>query len=64
MPNFRLSEEEAKQLTAYLLSGEQREFPAGPAGDAARGAQLLVSANCLNCHAGLPPTPRPSWRIR
>ncbi len=59
MPNFRLSDDETKQLTAYLLSGEQREFAAGPAGDAGRGAQLLVSANCLNCHAGLPPTATP-----
>lgn len=59
MPNFRLTDDEAKQLAAYLLSGEQREFAAGPAGDAARGAQLLVSANCLNCHAGLPPMATP-----
>jgi mono/diheme cytochrome c family protein len=54
MPNFRLTDDEAKQLAAFLLSGEQREFAAGPAGDAARGAQLLVASNCLNCHAGLP----------
>lgn len=60
MPNFRLSDEEAERLTAYLLSGKQREFSAGPAGDATRGAQLLVSANCLNCHAGMPPTTTPA----
>ena len=60
MPHFRLTEEEAERLTAYLLSGTQRGFPDGPAGDAAKGAQLLVSAGCLNCHAGLPPTTQPT----
>jgi mono/diheme cytochrome c family protein len=60
MPHFRLTEEEAERLTAYLLSGTQREFPPGPAGDAAKGAQLLVSAGCLHCHAGLPPTTQPA----
>jgi hypothetical protein len=60
MPNFRLSDEEAERLTAYLLSGAQREFPTGPAGDAAKGAQLLVSSGCLNCHASLPPTNQPT----
>ncbi len=60
MPHFRLTEEEAERITAYLLSGTQREFPAGPAGDAAKGAQLLVSAGCLNCHAGVPPTTQPA----
>jgi len=60
MPNFKLTDEEAERLTAYLLSGAQREFPAGPAGDAAKGGQLLVSAGCLNCHAGLPPTTQPT----
>ena len=60
MPNFRLNDEEAERLTAFLLAGEQKEFQGGPAGDAARGAQLLVSAGCLNCHAGLPPTTQPT----
>lgn len=60
MPNFRLTEEEAERLTAYLISGEQRDFPAGPKGDATRGAQLLATTGCLNCHAGLPPTTQPT----
>jgi cytochrome c1 len=51
MPNFRLTDEEAERLVAFLLSGLQREFPAGPKGDAAKGAQLLVTTGCLNCHA-------------
>ena len=60
MPHFRLTDEEAGQLAAYLLSGTQREIPAGPAGDPAKGAPLLVTAGCLNCHAGLPPTTQPT----
>jgi mono/diheme cytochrome c family protein len=60
MPHFRLTEDEAERLTAYLLNATQKEFPAGPAGDPAKGAQLLVTANCLNCHAGMPPTTQPT----
>jgi mono/diheme cytochrome c family protein len=63
MPNFKLSDQEAERLTAYLLSGEQREFPAVAKGDAARGGQLLVSAHCLNCHAGMPPTVTPTLAV-
>jgi mono/diheme cytochrome c family protein len=63
MPNFKLSDEEAERLTAYLLSGEQREFAEPPKGDAARGAQLLVSGHCLNCHAGMPPTTTPTLAV-
>lgn len=60
MPNFRLSDAETASLAAFLLSGTQREFPPGPKGDVTRGAQLLVSSGCLNCHAGLPPTTQPT----
>ncbi len=60
MPNFRLTDEEAAQLTSFLLSGTQRDFPPTPNGDPARGAQRLVSSGCLNCHAGLPPTTQPT----
>lgn len=59
MPNFRLTDDEAERLTAFLIAGEQRDFPAGPKGDAARGAQLLATSGCLNCHAGMPPTTQP-----
>jgi cytochrome c2 len=59
MPNFRLSDEEAAKLTAFLLSGNQKELAAVPKGDAARGGQLLATAGCLNCHAGVPPTTAP-----
>lgn len=59
MPNFRLSAEESARLTAFLLSGNQREFPAPPKGDASKGAALALSAGCLNCHANVPPTATP-----
>ncbi len=60
MPHFRLSDAEAAQLTAYLFLSAKQQFPAGPKGDATRGAQLLVSSGCLNCHAGLAPTTTPT----
>jgi cytochrome c1 len=59
MPNFRLTAAEAGQLTAFLLAGQQQEFPAGPKGDPAKGAALTVSAGCMNCHAGVPPAAAP-----
>ena len=60
MPHFRLSDEEATQLTAYLFLTAKGEIPAGPKGDATRGGQLLATSNCLNCHAGVPPTTTPA----
>jgi len=60
MPHFRLSETEADQLTAYLLTNASREFKDAPKGDATRGAQLLATSGCLNCHAGVPPTTTPA----
>jgi mono/diheme cytochrome c family protein len=59
MPNFRLTDEEAAKLTAFLLAGNQKELAAAPKGDAARGGELIASAGCLNCHAGVPPTTAP-----
>jgi mono/diheme cytochrome c family protein len=59
MPHFRLSDDEARRLTAYLVGTANREFPAGPKGDASRGGALLVTAGCLNCHAGVPPASAP-----
>jgi mono/diheme cytochrome c family protein len=60
MPHFRLTDDEADRLAAYLLSTANRDFPAGPAGDPVRGAQLLATSGCLNCHAGLPPAAAPA----
>ena len=60
MPHFRLSAEEASQLAAYLVSTAAQEFSSAVKGDATRGAQLLATSNCLNCHAGVPPTTTPT----
>ena len=59
MPHFRLEAEEATQLAAYLLSHGRMVKRKALAGDATRGAALLVSAGCLSCHAGMPPTTQP-----
>ncbi len=50
MPNFRLSDEEAAKLSAYLLANAKAAFPAAK-GDAARGKALATSLGCANCHA-------------
>lgn len=60
MPHFRLSDEEAQRLTAYLVVNARREFVAGPKGDATRGGALLATTGCLQCHAGVPPTTAPT----
>ncbi|MDR3401183.1 MAG: cytochrome c [Chthoniobacter sp.] len=60
MPHFRLSEKEVDQLTDYLRGTANREFSGAPKGDATRGAQLLATSGCLNCHANVPPTTTPS----
>jgi len=60
MPHFRLSPEEATKLAAYLINTATKESAGGPKGDATRGAQLLATSNCLNCHAGVPPTNTPT----
>jgi len=59
MPHFRLTDTEADQLVAYLFVSAKQEFPDAPKGDVAKGAQLSVSAGCMNCHAGLPPITQP-----
>jgi mono/diheme cytochrome c family protein len=51
MPNFRLSDEEAKGVAAYLLSTSKELEGDTPKGDAAKGKQLVQSAGCVNCHA-------------
>jgi len=59
MPNFRLNEEESGQLANYLLANGRMIKRQPLKGDPTRGAALLVSAGCLNCHAGMPPTTQP-----
>ena len=60
MPHFRLEDEEATQLAAYLVANSRQIKRQALAGDAARGAALLVSGGCLNCHAGMPATTQPT----
>jgi len=59
MPNFRLSETEARQLAHYLLARGRMVKRSALVGDATRGATLLATSGCLNCHAGMPPTTQP-----
>ncbi len=51
MPNFRLTDAEAAELTAYLLTNAKAEFPPAK-GDAAKGKAAFASAGCASCHAG------------
>ncbi|MGJ8723403.1 MAG: hypothetical protein ACSHYB_02510 [Roseibacillus sp.] len=57
MPDFRLSEEEAANLTSYLLDatskGETKTITF-PTGNAANGPALSTKMQCGACHAGLP----------
>jgi mono/diheme cytochrome c family protein len=51
MPNFRLTDPEAQELAAYLLTTAKAEFPAVK-GDAAKGKASFATLGCANCHAG------------
>lgn len=52
MPDFKLSNDEAAQLTAFLLSRTEDEKGEPLAGDPARGKTLFASVGCASCHAG------------
>lgn len=58
MPNFKLSDDEAKSLAAFLeadSSGKETKFGyTFPKGNAARGAALSESLQCGTCHPGMP----------
>ena len=60
MPHFRLEDEEATQLASYLINHGRMIKRQALAGDATRGAALIVSAGCLTCHAGMPATTQPT----
>jgi cytochrome c2 len=56
MPNFRLTDEQAGAVTAYLISvsarSEYRNSGDNPTGgNTQRGKQLVETAGCLACHA-------------
>ncbi len=53
MPNFKLSDDEATQLSAFLLSKTTDEQGEVQAGDAARGKTLFASSGCASCHTGV-----------
>lgn len=50
MPNFHLSQAEAADLTAYLLSIPGAKLVESAPGDASKGSELVRSSGCLNCH--------------
>lgn len=49
MPDFKLSLQEATELTAYLLDGRDKPDDA-PTGSADRGKRLVARAGCVRCH--------------
>ncbi len=53
MPNFHLTDDEATQLSAYILHNAPDDALPKVAtdGDATKGKQIFESAGCLNCHA-------------
>lgn len=68
MPDFRFSDDEAKELAAYLskeATGRHTPDPSEFApGDVKRGEELVKSLHCANCHQGLPaaePNPAPAF---
>jgi mono/diheme cytochrome c family protein len=50
MPNFRFTDEEAKQVAAYLLANSVDLPGDAPKGDAGNGQKLVQSAGCMSCH--------------
>lgn len=57
MPNFRLSDEEANSIAAFLtVSSKGKETKLDmkfPTGDAARGKELAAAMQCGTCHPGI-----------
>ena len=51
MPDFHLSDPEAGDLSAFLLSLPAADLPKTSRGDPAKGRRVVESAGCLNCHA-------------
>ena len=52
MPNFKLGEDEAAALAAYLLGKAGNAVEAAPqGGNATKGREIVRSSGCLNCHA-------------
>lgn len=50
MPDFKLTDVEAKNLAAHVLKESKGKMKAGAAGDAGRGRKLFASVGCASCH--------------
>jgi hypothetical protein len=50
MPDFKLTDQEAGYLTAFIRSQSKGTIDAGKAGDAHRGKASFEQAGCANCH--------------
>jgi mono/diheme cytochrome c family protein len=50
MPNFKLSEDEASALSAYLLDKAKAQVQPATGGNVENGKRLVRSSGCLNCH--------------
>ncbi len=52
MPNFRMTDQQIKAISAYLWQSALRDsIPAQKPGNAARGKDLLETRGCLACHS-------------
>jgi mono/diheme cytochrome c family protein len=63
MPDFRLTDDEARQLAVFLRTAAKGKAlrlhdDVPVAGDATRGKQLIAAKNCAACHSGLPAASR------
>ncbi|MGJ8655182.1 MAG: c-type cytochrome [Akkermansiaceae bacterium] len=57
MPDFGMSDDEAREIAAFIRSESEGKAPASnefSKGDAARGAKLVATNNCASCHSNLP----------
>ncbi len=50
MPNFKLSDDEASALSAYLLDKAKAQVQPATGGNVENGKRLVRSSGCLNCH--------------
>ncbi len=52
MPNFRLSDEQIRAISAYIWQSALKDpLPRAAAGNAAHGKELLETRGCLACHS-------------
>jgi mono/diheme cytochrome c family protein len=51
MPNFKLSAKEVRELAAYLIFNSPARMFTQQVGDSNKGAALIQSAGCINCHS-------------